>query len=78
MWMPENLVCFPKNAVGSRQRILSFDGTHRRSFAVSSGFGFDAEVCCRISYSRVKAFLNRLSLGKFSYVSIAVSSLLLH
>ncbi len=52
-------------------------GTHRRSFAVSSGFGFDAEVCCRISYSRVKAFLNRLSLGKFSYVSIAVSSLLL-
>lgn len=52
-------------------------GTHKRVFAVSSGFGFDAEVCCRIGTSRLKAFLNRLSLGKFSYVSIAVSSLLL-
>ena len=52
-------------------------GTHSRSFAVSSGFGFDAEVCCRIGRSRLKSFLNRLSLGKFSYVGIAVSSLLL-
>ena len=51
--------------------------THSRSFAVSSGFGFDAEVCCRIGRSRLKSFLNRLSLGKFSYVGIAVSSLLL-
>lgn len=52
-------------------------GSRKRFFAVSSGFGFDAEVCCRIGTSFLKAFLNRLSLGKFSYVSIAVSSLLL-
>lgn len=50
-------------------------GNHR--FAVSSGFGFDAEVCCRISISRIKTFLNKLSLGKFSYVSVALQSLLL-
>ena len=52
-------------------------GPHKRRFAVSSGFGFDAEVCCRISFSRLKPFLNRLSLGKFSYVGVALKSLLL-
>lgn len=52
-------------------------GTHRRLFAVSSGFGFDAEVCSRIAFSRLKVFLNKLSLGKFSYVGVAVTSLLL-
>lgn len=51
--------------------------TKSRRFAVSSGFGFDAEVCCRISISRIKAFFNKFSLGKFSYVSVAVQSLLL-
>lgn len=52
-------------------------GTHRRHFAVSSGIGFDAEVCCRISFSRLKLLLNRLSLGKFSYVGVALQSLFL-
>lgn len=51
--------------------------TKSRRFAVSSGFGFDAEVCCRISTSRIKAFFNKLSLGKFSYVSVALQSLML-
>ncbi len=52
-------------------------GPYSRRFAVSSGFGFDAEVCCRIAFSRLKLLLNKLSLGKFSYVGVAVSSLLL-
>lgn len=52
-------------------------GTHKRYFAVSSGIGFDAEVCCRISFSRLKLLLNRLSLGKFSYVGVALQSLFL-
>lgn len=47
-----------------------------RRFVVSSGFGFDAEVCCRVSTSRVKVFFNKLSLGKLSYVSVALQSLL--
>lgn len=52
-------------------------GSKSRRFAVSAGFGFDAKVCCQISTSRVKAFFNKLSLGKLSYVCVALQSLLL-
>lgn len=52
-------------------------GKQTRRFLVSAGFGFDAEVCSRVSASRLKSFFNRLSLGKFSYVGVAIISLLL-
>ncbi len=51
-------------------------GKRSRRFAVSAGFGLDAEVCCRIAFSRLKIVLNKLSLGKFSYVGIALQSLM--
>ena len=49
--------------------ILAYDDTRRR-FAVSAGIGFDAGV------SRIKPALNRLRLGKLTYVGIALRQLL--
>lgn len=47
----------------------------KRHFAVSAGLGFDARVCHFVAVSRLKLFLNRLSLGKLCYVGIALKSL---
>lgn len=47
-------------------------GNTLRRFAVSSGFGFDAEVCFHNSSSGIKRFLNKLKLGKLSYTSVAL------
>lgn len=56
--------------------ILEYNNKKRR-FAVSAGLGFDAEVCHRITFSRLKPILNRFSLGKLSYVGVALLSLML-
>lgn len=55
---------------------VTHEGKTRR-FAVSAGLGFDAEVCYRISFSKLKAALNRIKLGKLAYALVAVLSLLL-
>lgn len=44
----------------------------RKRFAVSCGIGFDAAVCHQAVISRVKKFLNKLHLGKLTYVTIAI------
>ncbi len=46
-----------------------------RYFAVSSGIGFDAAVCERILTSRSKKMLNRLGLGKLTYLAVALKEL---
>lgn len=48
-----------------------------RRFAVSSGIGFDADICHEAVVSRVKKFLNKLKLGKLTYVMIALHRLFL-
>lgn len=55
--------------------VLSY-GTHTRRFAVSSGLGFDAAVCEEAAHSRLKPFLNKIRLGKLTYVGIALKLLL--
>lgn len=45
-------------------------------FAVSAGIGFDAAVCHQAAVSKVKVVLNRLGLGKLTYLAIALKSLL--
>ena len=50
--------------------ILQTDGKSRR-FAVSAGIGFDAAICHEALTSPLKAFLNRLHLGKLTYLLIA-------
>ena len=46
-----------------------------RRFAVSSGMGFDADICHEAVVSHVKYFLNKLKLGKLTYVCIALHRL---
>lgn len=50
---------------------------HTRRFSVSSGMGYDAQVCHEMEFSSLKQWLNRIKLGKLSYVGIALKSLIL-
>ena len=47
-----------------------------RYFAVSGGIGFDAAVCREALASRFKNTLNKLGLGKLTYLSIALRQLI--
>lgn len=49
--------------------------TGDRLFAVSCGIGFDAAVCQESLHSRLKEKLNRLGLGKLTYLGIALKQL---
>lgn len=51
--------------------ILTQDNKNRR-FIVSSGIGFDAGICHEAMVSRMKLLLNKLRLGKLTYVGIAL------
>ena len=45
-------------------------------FAVSAGIGFDAAVCHRAAVSPIKTVLNKLGLGKLTYLAIALKWIL--
>lgn len=47
-----------------------------RLFAVSSGIGFDAAVCEEALASRFKNVLNKIGLGKLTYLTIALKQLI--
>ncbi len=49
----------------------------KRRFAVSCGIGFDAAICQEALNSKIKATLNRLKLGKLTYVGIALKQIVL-
>lgn len=51
------------------------NGKRTSHFAISSGIGYDAEVCYEVSHSRLKKWLNRLHLGKLIYAFAAVKLL---
>lgn len=55
-------------------RLVSGDSVRR--FVVSSGIGFDADVCFHNTSTRFKKWMNRLRLGKLSYTGIALFLLL--
>lgn len=46
------------------------------NFAVSMGVGFDAAICYEVNNSSVKTVLNKLKLGKLSYLAISLKQLL--
>lgn len=48
----------------------------QRYFIVSSGIGFDAAVCEEALSSRMKDILNKLKLGKLTYLGIALKQLI--
>lgn len=47
-----------------------------RKFCVSSGIGFDAAVCEEALHSKVKDVLNKLHMGKLTYLMIAIRQVL--
>ncbi|MBQ9120369.1 MAG: diacylglycerol kinase family lipid kinase [Lachnospiraceae bacterium] len=51
-----------------------FDGTAAHRFDVSAGLGYDAAVCYDVQHSPLKKKLNRLRLGKLTYIIIAVKN----
>ncbi len=51
------------------------DINHRR-FVVSSGIGFDADVCRRINKSPLKTFLCKMHLSKLSYIVLGLQTLM--
>lgn len=44
----------------------------QRKFAVSSGIGYDAEICYRALTSKLKTVLNKLKLGKLTYLLLGL------
>lgn len=54
---------------------ISFPDGEIRHFAVSTGIGFDAAVCEESLHSRIKAFCNKIGLGKLTYLGIALKQL---
>lgn len=54
--------------------VLRRAGKDRR-FAVSAGIGFDAAICHQAAVTKLKLLLNRLKLGKLTYVVIALNRL---
>lgn len=55
--------------------VLTYTG-QKRNFMVSAGIGFDAAVCHQAAVSKWKGLMNRLGLGKLTYVGIALSRIL--
>lgn len=55
-----------------RNGILLHDTDLSRRFNISSGIGFDAEICANVESGKIKKMLNPLGLGKLSYIAEAV------
>ena len=52
------------------------DGTRKkRRFIISSGIGYDADICEEVSHSELKKFLNAVHLGKLVYVMIGIKQI---
>ncbi|MFR5602068.1 MAG: diacylglycerol/lipid kinase family protein [Lachnospiraceae bacterium] len=48
---------------------------HHRRFMVSAGIGFDAAVCHNLHYSKTRRFLNKIHMGRLSYVLVGLKQL---
>ena len=52
------------------------DGTEtKRSFLVSTGFGYDAEICHAANLSKLKKALNKIKLGKLVYLTLGIKGI---
>lgn len=65
-----------ENTNGECSSLPTEEISANRYFAVSSGIGFDAAVCEEAQTSRFKSTLNRLGLGKLTYLAIALRQLI--
>ncbi len=48
---------------------------HKRHFVVSCSLGYDAAICEEVMHTRLKYILNRIGLGKLTYLLIALKQL---
>lgn len=55
---------------------VTYEDGESRHFAVSCGIGFDAAVCEEALHSKMKVMLNKIGLGKLTYLSIALKQLI--
>ncbi len=55
---------------------VAYSDGNKRRFAVSCGIGYDAAVCEEALHSKMKNILNKLGLGKLTYLGIALKQLL--
>lgn len=56
---------------------IQMDGQERpHRFATSTGLGFDASVCEELEKSSIKRLLNKIKLGKLSYLVVALKQIL--
>lgn len=55
---------------------IKLTNTEERKFVVSTGIGFDAAVCEETFRSKLKKVLNKIGLGKLTYIIIAVKQIL--
>lgn len=62
---------------GEYSRQHSDELSLKRFFAVSSGIGFDAAVCEEALSSKFKMILNKIGLGKLTYLAIALKQLII-
>ncbi len=76
----ENLI----RSIAKHQTVRRLDlgvlqcGSNRRFFNISAGIGFDAEICEKANRAGIKVLLNRLKLGKLTYIVTAIRLILLH
>ena len=55
--------------------VLTYPDGDSRRFCVSCGLGYDAAVCEEVQRSRIKTVMNKLGLGKLTYLGIALKQL---
>ena len=54
---------------------VTYEDGQSRHFCVSCGIGYDAAVCEEALHSKMKNVLNKIGLGKLTYLSIALKQL---
>ncbi|MCM1262151.1 MAG: diacylglycerol kinase family lipid kinase [Butyrivibrio sp.] len=60
----------------TESKYVQADFPDKRYFVVSSGIGFDAAVCEEALSSSIKDVLNKLKLGKLTYLGVALKQLI--
>lgn len=54
---------------------VTWDGNHSRLFGISSGVGMDAIVSKKALHSNLKKILNKIHLGKLTYIILTIQTL---
>lgn len=70
-----SLILNSENPLSMDLGTVIYPDGERRRFTVSCGIGFDAAVCEEALHSKIKKAMNRLGLGKLTYLGIALRQL---